>query len=251
MEDARALTEVAPAELLGYDDPSSQPEATGVDKLVLKRGNLFLVANRLGDVAPAGARDLGLFLGDTRHLSGWRLSLAGGPPLCLSSQVSADYVAQIDFTVTSLHEGGLLGAEPVNSVHLRRDMLIDDVLVDRLVLTNFQGRPVDTWIAVSWAADFADVFEIRGAHRAARGTYEAPRVSRRAPRTSKTSAKSAAQASSSQKSMRRPRTFVSESRSRSTSSTSMSRRRWTKFTGSLPRRSPTWRLVTVKSICAM
>jgi glycogen debranching enzyme len=87
-------------------------------------------------------------------------------------------VAQVDFTVTSLHEGGLLGREPVNYVHLRRDMLIDDVLVDRLVLTNFQGRPVDTWIAISWAADFADVFEIRGAHRRERGTYALPRVER-------------------------------------------------------------------------
>ncbi len=178
MEDARAVSEVEvrPAELLGYDDPSSQPEATGVDKLVLKRGNLFLVANRLGDVAPAGARDLGLFLTDTRHLSAWRLALEGGPPLCLSSQVSADYVAQIDFTVTSLHEGDLLGREPLNYVHLRRSQLIDDVFVDRLVFTNFQNRAVDSTIEVAWAADFADVFEVRGAHRARRGTYLAPKV---------------------------------------------------------------------------
>jgi len=178
MDDARAVTPARPEELLGYSDPSEQPEATGVDKLVLKRGNLFLVANRLGDVAPAGARDLGLFLTDTRHLSAWRLAVKGGPPLCLSSQVSSDYVAQIDFTVTSLHEGDLLGREPVNYVHLRRDMLIDDVLVDRLVLTNFQGKPVDTWLELDWAADFADVFEIRGARRGARGVYEPPRVER-------------------------------------------------------------------------
>ena len=177
MERAGALI-ARPEELLGYADPSERPEATGVEKLVLKRGNLFLVANRLGDVAPAGARDLGLFLTDTRHLSAWQLAVEGGPPLCLSSQVSADYVAQVDFTVTSLHEGDLLGREPVNYVHLRRDMLIDDVLVDRLVLTNFQGRPLDTWIAVSWAADFADVFEIRGARRRERGTYALPRVER-------------------------------------------------------------------------
>jgi glycogen debranching enzyme len=178
MDDARAVNASTPEELLGYSDPSAQPEATGVDKLVLKRGNLFLVANRLGDVAPAGARDLGLFLTDTRHLSAWRLAVAGGPPLCLSSQVSRDYVAQIDFTVTSLHEGDLLGREPVNYVHLRRDQLIDDVLVDRLALTNFQGRPVQSWIELGWAADFADVFEIRGARRKERGTYDPPRVER-------------------------------------------------------------------------
>jgi glycogen debranching enzyme len=175
MDDARAVT-ARPEDLLGYTDPSAQPEATGVEKLVLKRGNLFLVANRLGDIAPAGARDLGLFLTDTRHLSSWRLAVKGGPPLCLSSQVSADYVAQIDFTITSLHEGDLLGREPVNYVHLRRDQIIDDVLVDRLVLTNFLDRPMDVWLETSWAADFADVFEIRGAHRLERGTYELPRV---------------------------------------------------------------------------
>ncbi|HEY6098664.1 MAG TPA: glycogen debranching N-terminal domain-containing protein, partial [Anaeromyxobacter sp.] len=177
MDDGRALRQPAsPVDLLGYDDPSQRPEATGVDKLVLKRGNLFLVANRLGDVWPPGSRDLGLFLTDTRHLSAWRLAVRGGPPLCLSSQVSPDYVAQIDFTVTSLHEGDLLGSEPVNFVHLRRDQIIDDVFVDRLVLTNYLERAIDYWIQLEWAADFADVFEIRGARRARRGTYHAPEV---------------------------------------------------------------------------
>jgi glycogen debranching enzyme len=178
MDDAQAVSPPRPEDLLGYADPSTQPEATGVEKLVLKRGNLFLVANSVGDVAPAGARDLGLFLTDTRHLSAWRLSVKGGAPLVLSSQVSSDYIAQVDFTVTSLHVGDLLGVEPVNFVHLRRDMLIDDVLVDRLVLTNFVGRPIDFWVEMSWAADFADVFEIRGARRAARGAYALPSVER-------------------------------------------------------------------------
>ena len=143
---------------------------------MLKRGNLFLVANRLGDVSPAGARDLGLFLTDTRHLSGWRMLTQGGPPLCLSTQVSTDYVSQVDFTITGLHEGDLLGKEPLNYVHLRRDQLIDDAFVDRLILTNFQGRTIDQWIEVEWAADFADVFEIRGARRPRRGSYRVPEV---------------------------------------------------------------------------
>lgn len=134
------------------------------------------MANRLGDVSPAGARDLGLFLTDTRHLSGWRLVVQGGPPLCLSTQVSTDYVSQIDFTITGLHEGDLLGKEPVNYVHLRRDQLIEDVFVERFVLTNFQGRPIRQWLELEWAADFADVFEIRGAHRPRRGRYLVPEV---------------------------------------------------------------------------
>ncbi|HET9595291.1 MAG TPA: glycogen debranching N-terminal domain-containing protein [Anaeromyxobacteraceae bacterium] len=165
-----------PVELLGYADPSERPEATRVEKLVLKRRNLFLVAARTGDVSPPGARDLGLFLTDTRHLSFWSLTVEGGPPIVLSSQVSTDYVSQIDLTVTSLHRGNLLGKEPVNYVHLRRDQLIDDGLVDRFLLTNFVDRPIDYWIELAWAADFADVFEIRGARRPRRGTYRAPQV---------------------------------------------------------------------------
>ncbi|MFT3915412.1 MAG: glycogen debranching N-terminal domain-containing protein [Anaeromyxobacteraceae bacterium] len=175
MDHGHALIEPAEA-LLGYADPSSQPEATGVDRIVLKRGNLFLVANRLGDLAPAGARDLGLFLSDTRHLSAWKLEVEGGPPLCLSSQVSPEYVAQVDLTLTSLHAGDLLGREPVNFVHLRRDQLIDDVFLDCFALRNFLSRPVDLWLEVSWAADFADVFEIRGARRARRGALHRPLV---------------------------------------------------------------------------
>jgi glycogen debranching enzyme len=135
------------------------------------------VANRLGDVSPAGARDLGFYLSDTRHLSGWRMLVEGGPPLCLSTQVSTDYVSQVDFTVTGLHEGDLLGKEPVNYVHLRRDQLIDESFVDRFVLTNFQGRPIDQWLEIAWAADFADVFETRGAKRTRRGRYLLPEVS--------------------------------------------------------------------------
>jgi glycogen debranching enzyme len=176
MDDVGVVRTTRPEDLLGYADPSSQPEASGVEKLVLKRGNLFLVANRLGDVSPAGARDLGLFLTDTRHLSSWRLAVKGGPPLCLSSQVSTDYVAQIDFTITSMHEGDLLGREPMNYVHLRREQLIDDVFVDRLVVTNYLDNPVDFWLEMSWSSDFADVFELRGARRTERGTYSLPQV---------------------------------------------------------------------------
>lgn len=100
----------------------------------------------------------------------------GGPPLCLSSQVSSEYLSQIDFTITGLHEGNLLGMQPLKYVHLRREQIIDDAFVDRFVFTNFQDRPIHQSIALEWAADFADVFEIRGARRPRRGRYYMPDV---------------------------------------------------------------------------
>jgi len=175
---ARALVTVGAAELLGYDDLGSLPESTGTDKLVLKRGNLFAVAGRLGDIWPAGARDQGAYFEDTRFLSKLRLCVAGGPPVVLSTQTRAEYTSQVDLTVTSTHFGGLF-QDPVNFLHLRREQIIDEHFVERLTLTNYLVRDIDYWVEYEFAADFADQFEVRGAKRSARGTYFRPLVDER------------------------------------------------------------------------
>ena len=84
------LTPIAASELLGYDDLARLPESTGTEKLVLKRGNLFAVTGRLGDISPPGARDQGAYFEDTRFLSKLRLTVAGGPPVVLSTQTRAE-----------------------------------------------------------------------------------------------------------------------------------------------------------------
>jgi glycogen debranching enzyme len=159
--------------LLGYDDLGELPESTGTDKLVLKRGNLFAVLGRLGDIGPAGARDQGAYFEDTRFLSKLRLVVAGGPPVVLSTQTSAEYISQVDLTVTSAQFGGLF-QDPVNFLHLRREQLIDEQLVERLTLTNYLVRDIDYWVEYEYAADFADQFEVRGTRRSARGVYFEP-----------------------------------------------------------------------------
>jgi glycogen debranching enzyme len=162
--------------LLGYEDPSQAPESTGVEKLTLKKGDLFAVTNRLGDIAPAGARDLGFFREDTRFLSHLKLTVQGGPAVCLSTQTSTDYVTQIDLTVTGHGFGGVLLGDPVHFLHLRREQIVDGEFTDRYVLTNFVVHPLDFWLELEYGADFADVFEIRGWRRRERGVYLAPEV---------------------------------------------------------------------------
>lgn len=168
--------EVSAVELLGYEDPSRAPESTAVEKLTLKREDYFAVTGRTGDIAPAGARDMGFFREDTRFLSYLRLSMAKSPPVILSTQTSTDYITQIDMTVTSEDSGGTLLGDPVNFLHIRREQIIDGQFVDRFVLTNFINKPLDYWIELSWAVDFADVFEIRGMRRKTRGRYFLPVV---------------------------------------------------------------------------
>jgi glycogen debranching enzyme len=136
--------------------------------LVMSRGNVFSVVTEGGDIAPAGARDLGLFREDTRHLSLYRLALAGGAPARLSANTITPSLTQIDLTATGLEVGAFVD-EPVNFLHIRRRQLLDEELVDHLVFTNHLDRAVDVAFALEFGADFADVFEVRGAQRARRG----------------------------------------------------------------------------------
>ena len=172
---SRVLVTIPAAELLGYEDLTSLPESTGTDKLVLKRGNLFAVAGRMGDIWPPGARDQGGYFEDTRFLSKLRLTVAGGPPVVLSTQTRPEYTSQVDLTVTSRMFGGLF-QDPVNFLHIRREQIIDDRFAERLTLTNYLVRDIDYWLEYEFAADFADQFEVRGAKRRERGTYFRPLV---------------------------------------------------------------------------
>ena len=168
---------VAAEELLGYGELTGLPESTGTEKLVLKKGNLFAVTGRLGDIFPPGARDQGAYFEDTRFLSKLKLTVAGGPAVVLSSQSTSEYRSQIDLTVTSMSFGGVF-ADPVNFLHLRREQLIDEQMVERLTLTNFLVRDIDYWVEYEFACDFADQFEVRGARRRARGTFFLPLVTK-------------------------------------------------------------------------
>jgi glycogen debranching enzyme len=175
MRTARTLVAAPARELLGYEDLTSLPESTGTDKLVLKRGNLFAVAGRMGDIWPAGARDQGAYFEDTRFLSKFKLCVAGGPPVVLSTQTRPEYTSQVDLTVTSTHFGGVF-QDPVNFLHIRREQIIDEHFIERLTLTNYLVRDIDYWVEYEFASDFADQFEVRGAKRRERGTYFLPLV---------------------------------------------------------------------------
>ncbi|MBI4510866.1 MAG: amylo-alpha-1,6-glucosidase [Deltaproteobacteria bacterium] len=154
------------------------PQAPEPERLVLSRGNIFSVTITTGNIVPPGARDLGVFHQDTRHLSYYELVLPGPSPTRLSAETSSAVAAQIDLTTTDREFGGLLD-EPINFLHVRRKQILDeDDFVDQLIFLNYLGRPVDLEFDVRFGADFADVFEVRGARRPRRGEYLSPQVRR-------------------------------------------------------------------------
>src|SRR5215218_821998 len=56
------------------------------EQLVCAGGSLFLVTDRHGNIAPRGARELGLFSEDTRHLSYLSLQLENAELVHLSAE---------------------------------------------------------------------------------------------------------------------------------------------------------------------
>ncbi|HET7563681.1 MAG TPA: glycogen debranching N-terminal domain-containing protein, partial [Gemmatimonadaceae bacterium] len=108
----------------------------------------------------------------------YALRVAGGTPGLLSSEALRMDSALVDLAVDDSHFGGETWAVQ-NSIHLRRSLLLDDRLTERLTLTNHMIAPIDYWVELSVGADFADIFEVRGWRRPQRGTFYAPQLTER------------------------------------------------------------------------
>ena len=157
------------------DDPAIPPvDESALDErerplrlFALKHGDTFVVADGVGDIV---GTDDGMFRDDTRVLSRWRLRVGDRPPSLLASDVSRDNVY---FTahLTNRPLPALGGeATPHGVIHIeRRRFVWQQRLFERLTLRNYGRRSVRVPLSLHFAADFADVFEVRGATRAKRG----------------------------------------------------------------------------------
>ena len=126
-----------------------------------------------GDITPPGRCSLGLFHDDTRILSDYALRMGGGPPPLLSAEAPRTYAAQIDLAMKDLPFGGDPW-DPKHAVHIRRELVLSDRLDERVTLTNYLAQPLEYWVELSLACDFADIFEVRGWQRDGRGQFLAP-----------------------------------------------------------------------------
>ncbi|HEX7019564.1 MAG TPA: glycogen debranching N-terminal domain-containing protein [Gemmatimonadaceae bacterium] len=166
---------VCMADAVGYARIPCARETSVADTLSLKHDHLFLLADHQGNIAPPGNCSLGLYRDDTRILSEYALRGAGTPPVRLSAQVVHPYYAEIDLAVTD-HAFGGNDWDPKHAIYVRREITLDDVLIERVTITNFLIRPIDYWLELSVGCDFADIFEVRGWKREHRGEFFAPVV---------------------------------------------------------------------------
>jgi glycogen debranching enzyme len=136
----------------------------------LKHGDTFAVFDQRGDIGGEAGNSEGLYHRDTRILSQFQLLLEEARPLLLSSMTQDDNaVFSADLSNPDLLIDGQIALRR-EQLHLQRIKFIwDGSCYERLLVRNFSDKPLHMRLTFRFAADFADLFEVRGERRAARG----------------------------------------------------------------------------------
>ena len=148
---------------------------------VLKHGDTFAVFDHYGNIKPAVKGEEGIYHDGTRFVSCLMLELDGASPFFLSSTIRDDN----DQLTVALTNPDLthptLGHLPLGSLHIaRRIFLWRGSCYQEIAITNYARHAVATRLKISYASDYADIFEIRGMDRRSRGEIGIPAISDRA-----------------------------------------------------------------------
>ena len=139
----------------------------------LKQGDTFAVFGHNGDVISGPRSPEGIYHQDTRYLSHLYLTIEGERPMLLSSTVRDDNATMTcDLTNPDLHgqDGALILEHDL--IHIRRSRFLWRAsCFEHLSIRNFDALPRRVNLEISFHADFADLFEVRGAQRRERGTH--------------------------------------------------------------------------------
>lgn len=137
----------------------------------LLHGDTFAVFDRQGDIQPVGFGQQGIFHHDIRHLSRLELQVAGMRPLLLSSAMQQDNVVlSVDLTnpEIELESGEILRS---GTLHIHRSKLLEDgICSEQITVHNYGQQTVHVTLSLTFDADFADIFEVRGTKRERRGS---------------------------------------------------------------------------------
>jgi glycogen debranching enzyme len=146
--------------------------------LAVKEGETFLYCDLEGNLDHGGDYGLGLYHRDTRFLSEFRMTVSGRDPVLLSSSSERAYMSHVDLTNPDLYEGDAVMVTQ-QTLNIRRIRAINGRLFERVRVKNYNGHAISLDLAFSLAADFADIFEVRGMVREEHGELEAPVVNDR------------------------------------------------------------------------
>lgn len=144
---------------------------------VLKQGDTFALFDQYGDIHPGRGGEQGLYHDGTRFLSRLVLELEGARPFLLSSTIRDDNdQLTVALTNPNLCREGCLYL-PLGSLYLGlKKFLWLRACHQELRIENRGTQPAEVVVAMRFAADFADIYEVRGLNRKARGEDLEPEV---------------------------------------------------------------------------
>jgi glycogen debranching enzyme len=152
---------IDPAERTALESAPSIPAEAGEEYLVVKEGDLFACSGRSGDMSPRGRSGEGFYFSDTRFLAELRLTVGGAAPVMLASSGDLAYQAVVDATNPEL-AGTDESRVPQMTLNIHRTRLLSDRLYERVDVRNHGRTRARTTLEIHLAADFADIFEVRG-----------------------------------------------------------------------------------------
>ncbi len=149
------------------------------DSLTTKAGGVFCLCARNGDIDVSLNGGHGLYFHDTRFLARTTLRLGGQPPAILLSTALEDdrTVCELTNTDLELADGSVLAKEQLG---IRRERALAAEVVETIEVRNFGAEPVSCVLELGFAADFADMFVVRGAPVGRRGKLLEPAWERHA-----------------------------------------------------------------------
>jgi glycogen debranching enzyme len=143
------------------------------EPVVAKQGSLVLLSNANGEIISNS--DQGLYFHDMRYLSMQTLRLNGQPLMCLLSDAADG--DRLVFELTNLDVRDDSGAVVLlrEAVVVRCERTLGDGYADVVTVQNYSRASVELTLELQYAADFADMFVVRGLHPGKRGKLHEPR----------------------------------------------------------------------------
>lgn len=131
------------------------------DALVIRERDLFLLTDKAGEVPAGNINGYGLYFADTRYVSTFEFSLAEKKSMVLLSTAELGYSSE--HVLTNYAMTDLDGQEvPRDTVQVQRTRVVEDALEETLRVDNFNNFPVHLDLRFRFAADFEDIFVVRG-----------------------------------------------------------------------------------------
>jgi glycogen debranching enzyme len=137
----------------------------------LKHGDCFAVLDSHADIGASPGGPDGIFFNDTRYLAHLEMLLNGKHPLLLGSNIRDDNsILTVDLTNPDIYLDQKL-VQRKDILHIVRTIFLwRGAAFQRLRMQNHGDVPFDVQLSLTFASDFADLFEVRGLRRERRGT---------------------------------------------------------------------------------